>query len=320
MTSAPPPTTDDPPPPRGLRDRVADLQAAGRRYSARAVELAEQAERTSPTVARGFDVARRDRLRLGGLLAGALAYRFFLWLLPFTLLVIGVLGGLRLLDTGFIDELTEDFGLQRVLADVLRDGTSQRGWWVAFGVGLFGTAYTGIGAVRALRVVHAAAWGVRPTRGDWRPVVASGAFFLVILTIMASSSAVAWIRERTPLGGVVSLLLMTALYYAVWMWVASRLPRPEGVPVRALRPGALLIAVGLQGVHLFTVYVLSARAESATSVYGAIGAALVLLLWLFVVARLLVAGSMLSAELAGARGSVELADQGGGSPPGGRDT
>ena len=57
--------------------------------------------------------------------------------------------------------------------------------------------------------------------------------------------------------------------------------------------------VGVQGLHLFTVYYLAGRAERAASLYGAIGAALTLLLWLYIVARLMVGGAILNATLAG---------------------
>src|SRR6266566_2930339 len=40
----------------------------------------------------------RDRDRAGFLLAGALAYRLFLWLLPFTFLLVGGLGFLEAAD------------------------------------------------------------------------------------------------------------------------------------------------------------------------------------------------------------------------------
>lgn len=219
-------------------------------------------------------------------------------------MAIGLFGGLRILDSEVITEITQDFGLQRVLSDVLQDGSRESGWWVALAVGIFGTAYTGMGAVRALRIVHAAAWGVRPGR-QWRPMAASVAMLAVVVGLMVAAAMVAWVRERTPAGGLFSALAMTGLYYVVWLGIAAHLPRPAGVPVRALRPGALLVALGLQGVHLLTVYVLSAHAERVTSVYGSIGAALALLLWLYVVARLLVAASVLSAELAAPAGDAD---------------
>ncbi len=61
------------------------------------------------------------------------------------------------------------------------------------------------------------------------------------------------------------------------------------------------MAVGVQGLHLFTAYYLADRADRATSVYGAIGAALVILLWLFIMARLIIGGAVLNAELAARR-------------------
>jgi hypothetical protein len=77
-----------------------------------------------------FRVAERDRLHLGGLLSGALALRLFLWLLPFTLLLVGALGAVTAAESG--------------------------------------TAYGGVGAALALRISHAAAWasavGAGPTR------------------------------------------------------------------------------------------------------------------------------------------------------------
>jgi uncharacterized BrkB/YihY/UPF0761 family membrane protein len=65
-----------------------------------------------------------------------------------------------------------------------------------------------------------------------------------------------------------------------------------------LVPGAVLVAIGAQALNLFTVYYLAGQAERATSTYGAIGAALTILLWLFILARLVVGGAMLNAELA----------------------
>ena len=89
---------------------------------------------------------------------------------------------------------------------------------------------------------------------------------------------------------------MTAVFFVLWLRVSVWLPhRP--VPVRALVPGAALVAVGVEGLHFFTVDDLNDRADRAQSVYGAIGAALVLLLWLFILARLIVGGAMVNAEL-----------------------
>jgi uncharacterized BrkB/YihY/UPF0761 family membrane protein len=90
------------------------------------------------------------------------------------------------------------------------------------------------------------------------------------------------------------------LYFVIALRLSEVLPHRD-VPRRALVPGAVLVAVGVQGLHLFTAYYLAGSADRATSVYGAIGAALVILLWLFIMARLIIGGAVLNAELAARR-------------------
>lgn len=277
--------------------RVSAAVERARLESQRAREYAEDARGRSPLVDLGFHVAERDRQRLGGLLSGALAYRFFLWLLPFTLLLVGALGAITAAVGSAPDDLSDELGLQGVLTDLIRDGAQQRGWWIALGIGLFGTAYAGLGATRALRISHAAAWGMRP--GRWtNPLKASLWLFATVLGLLAASALATWLRERSGLlGSIATIVGMGAVYFLVWMRISSVLPHRE-VHARTLVPGAALVAVGMQGLSLFTVFYLSDRAERAASLYGAIGAALAFLLWLFIISRLVVAGAMLNAELA----------------------
>jgi uncharacterized BrkB/YihY/UPF0761 family membrane protein len=265
--------------------------------SERARDYAEHARGRSPLVGLAFDVAARDRAHFGGLLSAALAFRLFLWLLPFTLLLVGMLGAVTAFFDDAPDDVSDELGLQGVLADLVQDGAEQSGWWIAIAVGLFGTAYAGVGAVRALRVSHAAAWGIRPARGP-NPLKGSLWLFVVVLGLLAASALSTWLRGHAAIvGSVATIAVMGIVYFLVWMRVSSLLPRREA-PARALVPGAVLVALGMQGLHLFTAYYLAGRAERATSLYGAIGAALTLLLWLFIIARLLVAGAVLNAELA----------------------
>lgn len=279
------------------KGRLSEAVERARIESERALEYAEDARGRSPLVDLGFDVFERDRARLGGLLSGALAYRFFLWLLPFTLMFVGVIGAITAVVGQAPGEFSDDLGLQGVLADLIRDAAEQSGWWIALVIGLAGTAYAGLGAVRALRISHAAAWGIRPERAA-RPVLLSLWFFAVVSGLLAASGSATFLRERAGvLGTIVTVAGLALVYFAVWLRVSEALPHRD-VPRRGLVPGAALVAAGAQGLHLFTVYYLSDSAERATSVYGAIGAALAILLWLFILARLAVAGAMLNAELA----------------------
>jgi uncharacterized BrkB/YihY/UPF0761 family membrane protein len=283
-----------------IRGRLSEAVERARLESERALEYAEDARERSPLVALGFSVYERDRRHFGGLLSGALAFRFFLWLLPYTLLVIGVLGAITSVVDEAPEDLADDLGLQGTLTELVRDAAQQQGWWIALLVGLFGTAYSGIGAVRALRISHAAAWGIRPQRAA-RPLAASLWLFVAVTGLLAASGLATFVRERSGIAGsLVTVVGLLALYAALWLRASVLLPHRE-VPPRALMPGAALVAVGAQGLHLFWVYYLADSAERATSVYGAIGAALAILLWLFILARLVVAGAMLNAELAARR-------------------
>ena len=284
---------------RTASERIQAVKAAAQQRAEEAQRWVERTRARSPLVARGFDIADRDRARLGGLLAGAVAYRFFLWLLPFGLMLVGVLGAVTELNPEAVHEASDAVGLQGLLAGVLQDAARENGWWYAILIGLFGTLYAGIGAVRALRVTHAAAWAV-PVEKMRSPLKASGALVCVAIGLLAIAWLVAWVRDRSGGGGLLATLLMVTVYFVLWLRVSVRLPRRD-VPVRALVPGAVLVAVGIEALHLFTVYFLAAKAERATSVYGTIGAALTLLLWLFIVARLIVAAAVTNAELAGAR-------------------
>lgn len=286
----------------GARPRAAATAAWARRQADRARARAErarewaEAERErSPAVALAFDVAERDRARLGGLLAGALAYRFFLWLLPFSLFMVGSLGAVASIDGEAPDEISDSVGLRGFLADTLEDGARQTGWWIALFVGLFATLYAGMGAVRALRISHAAAWGMRPVRGG-NPLKASLWLTAIVIAAVVLAGLIGWLRHVTALGGLLALLGTTGLYFALWLGVSARLPH-RAPSMRALVPGALVVAVGIEGIQFFTVYYLAAQAERASSVYGTIGAALTLLLWLFLIARLMVGGAILNAHL-----------------------
>ena len=276
--------------------RLASAVAWGRAQMERAQARAEDARGRSRLIALGFDLAQRDRMRLGSTLAGALAFRFFLWLLPFSLFMVGVFGGITSINDGTPDRVSSSVGLQGVIGDLISDGARQRGWWIAMVIGLFGTLYAGMGAVRVLRVSHAAAWGMRPTRGP-NPLVASVWLAGITLGLIVLAGLIGWLRNASFVAGLVALLAMTVVYFVVWTAVSSRLPHAD-VPAHALMPGALLVAVGTQGLHMFTVYYLAGRAERAASLYGAIGAALALLLWLFILARLMVGAAIMNAELA----------------------
>jgi uncharacterized BrkB/YihY/UPF0761 family membrane protein len=75
------------------------------------------------------------------------------------------------------------------------------------------------------------------------------------------------------------------------------MPRAPGVPWTALVPGAGLFAVGFLAFTLAVSLYFAPRAARASTVYGSLGLALVLLVSLFLFARLAVAAAELNATL-----------------------
>ncbi len=273
-----------------------DATARARATAERARDWAEAERERSRVVALAFDLAERDRARLGGLLAGALAYRLFLWVLPFSLFTVGALGAITSIDGEAPEEISDNVGLRGFLGDTLADGARQSGWWIAMFIGLFAMLYAGMGAVRALRISHAASWGMRPERGGGNPLRGSLWLLAVVAGTLVVSGMVGWLRHVSFAGGLLATLAMTAFYFFLWLEISRRLPH-RAATLRRLMPGALVFALGIQGLQLFTIYYLAGRAQRAASVYGTIGTALTLLLWLFIIARLMVGGAMLNAQL-----------------------
>ena len=87
------------------------------------------------------------------------------------------------------------------------------------------------------------------------------------------------------------------LFAGVWLAASWVLPRAPGTTVWSLLPGALLVAAGSQGLYLFSVLYLSRKIASASEAYGALGVAASILLWLYLLGRLLVAAPVLNATL-----------------------
>ena len=59
----------------------------------------------------------------------------------------------------------------------------------------------------------------------------------------------------------------------------------------------MLLALGTQAIHLVVALYLAPKLGRSSELYGALGAATVVLLWLYLLARLVVAGAFLNAAL-----------------------
>jgi uncharacterized BrkB/YihY/UPF0761 family membrane protein len=243
----------------------------------------------------GFSLVERDSSIGGGLLAGALAYRLFVLLLPTTLLLVSGLG----LYAGSVDKtprtVTREAGLHGLIASQVASAASGQHRAVVFLVMLPAVLYATVALYRAVAKVHSIAWygsgrGVRITpRGV-------GLFGGALLLQLAAFAIVAWIRRSDALGGLVALLVYVVMMGGAWLVVSLQLPHRH-TSWRALLPGALLVGAGLLFLNAFNVYVTTRLVEGRADTYGALGVAAALLFSLVLVGRLIVVSAELNAAL-----------------------
>jgi uncharacterized BrkB/YihY/UPF0761 family membrane protein len=250
-----------------------------------------------PIIGTVIEAGHRERSRGGGLLAGGLAYRLFFWLVPVGLVAAAagkLLGTTRETD---LSAAANHRGIAGLVAAAERQAmeTSTANTWILLGTGIVFSVWFGIGVVRALMIVHALAWEL-PQRKVGRPIL-SGAIFTVVaavLSLMASgiSRLIGWIG----FGALALIVALVVTYAMVGFGVTAIFPHPITTP-RMLLPGAILIGVGGFGLHVFVNYYLAPKITRSVNTYGILGAATVILLWLYIVARLITVSAFLNAEV-----------------------
>ena len=258
----------------------------------RVERLLERIRESVPGGAPILEALERETTAGGTLIAGGLAYRMFLWLLPFSLVVAAIASFWEddLETTGREAGLTASSA--RTMKDVIERSEHDR--WYFLVVGLFFLVWFSIGVVRALRLAYFVAWGI-PRQRFRKPVRAGVVFTLSATALIAVSFVPQWARASTSYGVLVTIAI-TFVYLAGALWIMLLLPHRE-VRWTALLPGAVVVALGIQALHLFVALYLAPRLGRSSELYGSLGAATVILLWLYIIARLFTFSAFLNAEL-----------------------
>ena len=180
--------------------------------------------------------------------------------------------------------------LAAIIANAAAQSESARWWLVLTGLALY--LWFSYGLLRALHLVHAAAWRIPPPPLRKLPR-AIGFVVVAPIVLLAVTGVAGWIRAHTadPVGLVATLAVAVA-FGAVWLWVSLYLPSKD-VPWTAFIPGAILFGLGLEVLHVFTAYFLETKLANASELYGVLGLATTALFYLFLVGR----GVVWAAEL-----------------------
>lgn len=276
---------DDAPLRRRVRQRV-ELVAA----------RAQAERRRHSSVAVAFEVAERDAEVGGAIVAGALAYRLFIWLLPLALVLVAGLGIAADSRSESPARAARSVGFAGLVSHSVADAAESPARWYALLVGLTALVFTTRNVLRALRAANRLVWG------DVQPAArrAGGAGTLSFLGLLVAFIAVGGLASAarahgTGLGLAVTMAAGFA-FAGLWLVATAGLPR-TGIPWTALLPGAVLFGVGMEIVHVLAAYVLAPYANAKQGTYGALGMAAALLLGLFLIGRLFVLATALNATL-----------------------
>ncbi len=281
-----------PPAPDSVKDRLQHLRERAERT--RAGIEARRAD--SASIDTAFDAVERDAQTGGGVLAAAVAFRLFMFLVPYAFVMVTGFGLSSTAAGQDPGDATRSAGIGGLLASAVAS-TSTLSLWnrlVALVVGGFALALTARSFVRVLWIVHRLIWRVETSRKPtpWAPLILVG--FVTVLFGVADLAA--WLGSQSFGFRVLALLLTVVVAGAAWYLVSWWLPREE-CEWTALLPGALIVAVGVGVLHLLTITYVVHVVSRKSALYGAIGIALALLLWTYFAGRLLTAAIAANASL-----------------------
>jgi uncharacterized BrkB/YihY/UPF0761 family membrane protein len=287
-------------PPSRAGGTTARLKAEQARVVQRIVDTRDRLERArphSPLIDATFRAVERDVETGGVVLAGAVAFRLFLFLVPYVFVaVVGFGVAAEAVDADPAD-VARSAGIGGLVAKAVGGAADLSGFsrFAALVVGLFALVLGTRALLKVLRIVYGLIWGVQPPK-----LKKSGKPMLAIVGLATAAFAYSTllddIRERSPGLGLLGILVSVIIPLAIALLANVYLPhQPTRWP--DLVPGAFVLAVGVLGLHLVTVYWIAHQIESKTDTYGAIGAALAILLWAYFLGRLITASAVVNASL-----------------------
>jgi uncharacterized BrkB/YihY/UPF0761 family membrane protein len=283
--------------PLGSNGRVNRFVSTARRRADAAWAAVEARRTRVPSVDVTLSAYERDRDRAGFLLAGALAYRLFLWLLPFTLVIVGGLGFLQASSHEEPSNLADHLGVVGLASKSVSQAAAdtEHARYVVLAIGIFALYLASLGAIKAFRAVSALAWGIPAGPIRRKPLAVLGCLGIIAGFLAVTVVGTAIRHESAGPGAIATVLIGIAYVWLAFLglWV---LPRPP-VHWTALLPGAVAFGLGLQAIHLVNVYFISYRISTSSETYGALGVAAALLLSLFLLGRLFVLAVMLNSTL-----------------------
>ena len=246
------------------------------------------------------EVLTTERELGGGLIAGGVAFRIFLWLVPFGLVVAAVLSFWTELDPDGLEKAARRFGIGAAAAQAASEAlqAGDRSAFFVLAFGLFFLAWFTIGAVRALVLAYALAWQLEPPRIR-RPFRAVAIFNGLFLVAILSAVGETWLEAQLGRTALIGTLLTLA---ADDRGRALRDVDPSAPRDRrpaSSSPARCSSRSGHQLVQIAVIFYFAPRLGRSEETYGAFGAAATMLVWLYVLSRLVTGAAFLERDAVG---------------------
>jgi uncharacterized BrkB/YihY/UPF0761 family membrane protein len=250
----------------------------------------------SASIDTAFEAVERDAQTGGGVLAAAVAFRLFMFLVPYAFVMVTGFGLASTAAGQDPSDAARSAGIGGLFASAIASTStmSLANRVFALFVGGFALLLTARSLVRVLWIVHRLIWRVQPAGKPtlWASLILVG--FVTVLFGVADLAA--WLSTQSLGLRVVALLLTVVASAGAWYLASWWLPRDE-CEWWALLPGALIIGLGVGVLHLLTITYVVHVVSRKSALYGAIGIALALLLWTYFAGRLLTAAIAANASL-----------------------
>jgi membrane protein len=224
----------------------------------------------------------------GNYLASAVTLSAFLSIFPLLLFAIAVLGFVAAGHTDLAGNIVRNLGLTSDAARSMTSAidTAQRSRKAASVIGIVGLLWSGLGLVAAFQYAINAAWQV--TGRGWRDKVSGLVWLagatLLFLTSFATSAVISVLPGfLAPLG----ILAGLSVNFGLWLWTFKILANRE-VGWKALVPGAVAGALGLEVLKAVGAFYVPRAVASASALYGTLGVVFATLAWLLFFGRLVV--------------------------------
>lgn len=239
---------------------------------------------------------KHDAEVAGGVMAGALAFRLFLFLVPTVMFFFTAVGTASKIASTSTSDMARVAGISGVLAKgvVNTESLSTGQKWTLLLVSGYAMIVAARSLVSTLAAAVSLAWQMPRVR--MRKTIPALAFIVFFVLTSWLTSLLGRLRAASPTPGITLTIAWIAIpLVAIW-WLMSKLPH-RNAPIWALLPGAVVTAVGLQVMHLVTVIYIATSAESKSETYGVIGISLAALLWCYLTGRLVIGATVLNAAL-----------------------